>query len=202
MPNELSFGMIESAWETKLAYSARPVFDLLSHRLTGKIDSYNYEKVGGPDAFKEVMAQLLSSKLKFILISCHGDGGKLCLLPSKKFVAASTIQKLLQQASFAPVGLFVDACKFGTPSNAKTILSTGIEWFASYRKDAGWVESLSFVLLFWSILRDQDGGERERVNKTMDFFKKDCSGLLSRLGFHLWIKERSSERLIDLASGD
>lgn len=201
MSNKLSFGMIESPWHKRLSYSARPIFDLFSHVAASRIDGYNYERVIGPASFKEVLTVQLRQKLEFVLVSCHGERGDLIFLHSHERVSAVSIKSIINNANYCPVGFFVDACEFSTYSNAKNILSTGVTWFASFKKEVEWLESASFVLLFYTTFHEllgQTTTERSRIKRTMKILRTCCPGLIKKLGFHLYIRE-SRNRIVDLA---
>lgn len=210
MPNESylesRIGVMETKWFEHRNTSVRELFNLLSELKYEHHHAYRYEMFGGKEEFSQTFNRLSQKNgIHYIYVAAHGDesniAGSMGEIISKKRILSAISRADEQSGRLA--GLYFGSCSFDHKENMESLLTKGtkLRWIAGYTKDVDFVKSAAFDLLFFNTLlsyrQDNELSELEAILRTAENLNQEASGLMSNLGFSLYVwNQNDAKKLI------
>lgn len=191
--------VLESNWWRKSNVSVRGLFDLAANIACENPNAYHYEMANSEAAIKEAIPRIASYReCKYLCIATHGDEHGFQLLNNDK-LSRTELRNLLVRVHETKGsklrGLHLASCLFGTENLANFLFqgSHGIHWIAGYEEEVDWIDSSALDLLFFNELLYGDGEtENQRIRRTADRLLKIASGLVTELGFGIFIRTQKT----------
>jgi len=202
---ESKLAVIEAKWFRGQNISMRGVFDFLTDIHFKNAHSYHYEMFNDAHAFKELFSRMsLLNGIHDIYVAAHGDMNG--IYGSNQELISKTIVKNIIESSNDARGrldsIYFGCCLFGNELSMVKLLCAGstIKWIAGYDKSVGFIDSSSLDLMFWNHYwnnkkENKSNTTLQHIQKTFADLKNDTGGLMERLGFKVYVWDRSLQIL-------
>lgn len=203
---ESKLAVMEMKWFRGLNISMRGVFDFLTDIHFKNAHSYHYEMFNDARAFKEIFCRLSSlNGIHDIYVAAHGDISG--IVGSNEKIISQTILKNIIESSNNARGrldsVYFGCCLFGNNLAMEKLLCAGnsIKWIAGYENSVDFIDSSSLDLIFWNRYWKNKNDNKsittlQNIQKTIVELKKDADGLMTRLGFQVYVWDRSLKTLV------
>jgi hypothetical protein len=220
---QTDFAVLESRWEDDSNISVKPMFDFISHRYLS--DAYNaipYERFVSLDALRHAVDYFRDCRrISSLYIGCHGDENGLDVIYGD-YIKASDLLDIVSNPRHRETnkgkisGLFIGSCSFCNEENVYFLMDNEpqLKWVAGYDRDCDWGYGTMLDGLFMIPYVRQQRRKIDRMEKYIDghyeyrtadmierafyWTKLNHSGLISRLGFNVYIKRNQNSEVINL----
>ncbi len=191
----MCIAVIESKWGDADNKSIRGIYDLLSDIHFGDHHGYHYETINSKAAFDDGFIRC-GLQHYYISINSHGSDDGLCLHNDDR-ISRNEIRKCLQKVkeNYYLFGIHFGACQFLDEEKVRYFYDKPINvaWVSGYSEEIDWVDSTAFDFLFFNRILKYHGEAKDKdepftiIENVTKSIKKDCSGLIRRLGFQIYM---------------
>jgi hypothetical protein len=203
----MDVAILESRWFSHTNQSVKPIFDLLTQaELGNRHDIIPYERFVSGQSFLDSIKYLGKiSETETLYVAAHGTETDICAPNDEGVDADLIIDALDLRANTSFTGLYFGSCKFCSKENAEYMIrkSLNLVWIAGYDRFADWSES-TFLdgLFFLQYIRESRKCElatnrkKNIIENVCKSLKNDHAGLIYKLGFKLFMRNKSKNKTV------